>query len=100
MSVNINTKFGVGDKAYGFYNTCFYKFNIDEIRIKYTCEQDLLEYSTIEYECTAVLPDSDITFKETFSEDQLFSIDQIKNMLKQLDSLNEEQNIKEKEESE
>lgn len=38
MSVNINTKFGVGDKAYGFYNTCFYKFNIDEIRIKYTCE--------------------------------------------------------------
>lgn len=85
MQTNITTKFGIGDTAYGYYYGRFYKFKITEISIKCKVESDLNYYFDVEYNCTAILPGSSVTFNETFPEKELFTIQEIKEMLKKLD---------------
>lgn len=82
MRVEVNTKYDVDDVVFGYYNSGFYKFKITNIKIQ-------TEYQTqrakVIYSCTAIIEDSECTFRHEFNECELYSnIDEIIEKLKKL----------------
>lgn len=82
MRVEVNTKYNVGDVVFGCYNNNFFKFKITNIQIQ-------TEYNTqrteVIYSCTAIIKDSECTFRHEFNECELYSnIDEIIEKLKKL----------------
>lgn len=82
MRVEVNTKYNVGDVVFGYYNNNFFKFKITNIR---TYTEYEMQRTEITYSCTAIIEDSECTFRYDFNECELYSnIDEIIEKLKKL----------------
>lgn len=84
MNINIKTKFSVNDIVYGFYRGNIIKFRVDDVKVK------LDYYSTeISYLVTELLPPTTDentyeTFSETFEECELYTREELIQMLEQI----------------
>jgi ribosome-associated translation inhibitor RaiA len=82
MRVEVNTKYDVGDVVFGYYNNNFFKFKITNIQTHTEYEMQRTE---VIYSCTAIIEDSECTFRHEFNEYELYSnIDEIIEKLKKL----------------
>ena len=67
---------------FGYYNNNFFKFKITNIR---TYTEYEMQRTEITYSCTAIIEDSECTFRYDFNECELYSnIDEIIEKLKKL----------------
>ena len=83
MTITIKTKFSQGDVVYGYYNGKFWKFRVDFIKVS---EDSCYCNSTeISYRCTAIVPiGSELTFSHQYDEQELFTKEELVNMLENI----------------
>ncbi len=82
MRVEVNTKYNVGDVVFGYYNKNFFKFKITNIQIQTNYNT---QWTEVIYSCTAIIEDSECTFRHEFNECELYgNIDEIIEKLKNL----------------